>query len=243
MSTGFGMCSIGFRRTPHSQIAVRGSRCGLSCAFACLLLLALASGNACHSARARPKKIAAARTESVDAKLFERVVAYIKSDLRAQVQTRKPLSEPRKEKPLPKLARHKLAKDLAASLADDEALLLVFVATRDARLDQATYVAGPVLIVDVAALRASLPTAKRNEVYARRVEKETMGGIAKLMGMKECPFKRCAASAWKTTKELDLKGRNFCPPCHGKALATLEKKGVPITRPRMKKTGPATPKK
>jgi len=51
------------------------------------------------------------------------------------------------------------------------------------------------------------------ERYARRIEREVMQSMGLLLGLSACPNPQCALWFYSTDKELDMKGRNFCPPC------------------------------
>jgi len=58
-----------------------------------------------------------------------------------------------------------------------------------------------------------MSTDKARETFMRRVEKESVGGLAAAMGMPTCPMIHCALYAAENTLELDEKSRSLCPPC------------------------------
>lgn len=64
------------------------------------------------------------------------------------------------------------------------------------------------------------------EQWARRVEREAMYVVGRLLGTQPCPFPQCAMMEHQTDFELDNKGRNICPPCMQKAIEALQKKGA-----------------
>ena len=82
-------------------------------------------------------------------------------------------------------------------------------------------------VVNVTAM--SLPDSESSDAaerFARRIEKETMNVIARLLGMEECPWPHCALSPWDNAGQLDAKGRNLCPPCGENAQDILRQMGV-----------------
>ena len=86
-------------------------------------------------------------------------------------------------------------------------------------------VSNGVAVVDVDMLKPS-DTSKDGwqETFCRRVEKESLAGVAYALGMMPCVFERCALKPAETLDELDAKGRNLCPPCQVKLQALLEEK-------------------
>ena len=85
-------------------------------------------------------------------------------------------------------------------------------------------------ILDVSRLFADVPSGTDGDaVRVRRVEKEAVRIVSRLLGMKDCPMLRCALYLPQNSKELDQKGRNLCPPCQQKLANLLKKKGIPQT--------------
>lgn len=71
-----------------------------------------------------------------------------------------------------------------------------------------------VVVVNLTAMRpADLSTEAARETFARRVEKEAVGGVAVELGMKRCPFIHCALFVPESVADLDEKARGLCPPC------------------------------
>jgi predicted Zn-dependent protease len=62
---------------------------------------------------------------------------------------------------------------------------------------------------------------KMTEALVRRVEKESLGGLAFVLGMDRCVLPTCVLFPTPTIDELDLKGRGLCPPCMGKWEARM----------------------
>ncbi len=71
-----------------------------------------------------------------------------------------------------------------------------------------------VVVVSVGVL--SVASKERHEDWIRRVEKESMEGLALMLGMKPCPLFTCVLCPSPTMEDLDVKGRGLCPPCMGK---------------------------
>ncbi len=82
-------------------------------------------------------------------------------------------------------------------------------------------------IVNAAALALGLGDSPDIEIYARRLEKETLRAVATLMGIPECPFPRCGLRAHSSDTELDFKSRNPCPPCLEKVRAKIKAQASP----------------
>lgn len=83
--------------------------------------------------------------------------------------------------------------------------------------------AGRTTILNTGKLRFEGDTSLQ---YAKRLERETIRLVGMSIGLLVCPFPRCALSEWRTQKELDFKGRNLCPPCHGRAEKIMLESGM-----------------
>ncbi len=70
------------------------------------------------------------------------------------------------------------------------------------------------------------PSTNAVEALGRRIEKETMCQIGRMIGMEPCPIIFCAMFQAQDDADLDTKGRNFCPPCGAKAGELLKAKGL-----------------
>lgn len=87
------------------------------------------------------------------------------------------------------------------------------------------FVFNRVALVDVDMLRpADAKTEDWEEIFTRRVEKESLAGVSYALGMPACVFSLCALKPAESTEELDAKGRNLCPPCTQKMEAILGQK-------------------
>jgi hypothetical protein len=82
-----------------------------------------------------------------------------------------------------------------------------------------------VAVVNVKSLR---PVDGDAEKYGRRLEREVMQSIGLLLGIEPCPNPQCALWAYKTDEELDIKGRNFCPPCLNRVQKAARERGVKL---------------
>jgi len=86
-----------------------------------------------------------------------------------------------------------------------------------------------VAILNTAKLRPQSPrVGEGQEAYARRVEKETMRLIALTLGLKPCPWPRCALHTPPAGARYEAVGRNLCPPCERSAQKILETKGITL---------------
>lgn len=65
-----------------------------------------------------------------------------------------------------------------------------------------------------------------HEYYMRRIEKVSMGLLAELVGLEECPLPQCVLFSPAVRVSLDSKGRGFCPPCMQKAKRILAERGI-----------------
>ena len=74
------------------------------------------------------------------------------------------------------------------------------------------------------------PEDNDEERYGRRLERETMMSIGLLLGHDPCPNPQCAMWLYSNTEELDLKGRNFCPPCMDRVQKLGIEKGLRVIR-------------
>ncbi|MBL7076468.1 MAG: hypothetical protein ISS31_03255 [Kiritimatiellae bacterium] len=55
-----------------------------------------------------------------------------------------------------------------------------------------------------------------SDLLESRVLKESMRSFGFLLGLKDCPWPRCCMFPAPNEKDLDAKGRDFCPPCQVK---------------------------
>lgn len=56
-------------------------------------------------------------------------------------------------------------------------------------------------------------SAKTDELWLTRVQKQTGAVVARLIGLTECPFWLCVIHADASMGDVDFKGRDLCPPC------------------------------
>ena len=94
-----------------------------------------------------------------------------------------------------------------------------------------------VVVLNLGLMRpADLSTEAAKETFIRRVEKESIGGLAAVYGLPVCPFVQCAAYSAKTVADLDEMSRNLCPPCMGK-LAEIMEQGSKVGSPKSSAPG------
>ena len=119
--------------------------------------------------------------------------------------------------------------ELANTLrTNDLALVALINIPEKVDLREAIVVSKRTALINVWSLRPATYDDSGRERHLRRVETETMGAVARLLGLPPCPFPRCALSEWKTEAELDLKSRNLCPPCGDKAERIINLRGAAL---------------
>ena len=65
-----------------------------------------------------------------------------------------------------------------------------------------------------------------DEQHARMVERACVREVGLLIGLQDCPWPRCAMHVVPEESPHNIRGRNLCPPCHGKAMKLLNEKGI-----------------
>lgn len=157
-----------------------------------------------------------------DTGLVPRVTEFVRWNYHCTVAVRAHPGEPAK-------TTTEEIKTLAGLVQSNDLCLVALVEpSAEHKLDKKLDLEKRVALLNLRALRPEPPDA---ELFARRVETETMAAIGRLLGLKPCPFLRCALYEWTSLKELDAMSRNPCPPCQDKAAGILEKKGALIPFP------------
>ncbi|HOW96150.1 MAG TPA: hypothetical protein P5567_08510 [Kiritimatiellia bacterium] len=72
------------------------------------------------------------------------------------------------------------------------------------------------------------PAGGDEEQYGRRLDREVMMSIGLLMGLETCPNPQCAMWLYSNDEELDMKGRNYCPPCLERIQKLAVERGLKI---------------
>ena len=102
-------------------------------------------------------------------------------------------------------------------------VICVLVLARSAQavsIKNASMVTNSIAVVYPDALR---PQNGKSDVFAHRVETESLKAVMLAVGLPVCPFPLCAMSDFADEAELDGKSRNLCPPCHEKMKRLLRK--------------------
>ncbi len=169
---------------------------------------------------------------NVDGKLLERVEAWLNANFRPLKCARRDAGKLSADLPAEQLA----PKLRAVAASDDLCILAVVQNAGDRGIDRAVFATNSIAIVYPEALKTrsvKLPAA--SERYSRRVEKECIRAVALALGLRPCAFPLCAMYGYANEPELDIKGRNLCPPCQMKMEKLLAEKGVkqeePVARP------------
>ena len=77
-----------------------------------------------------------------------------------------------------------------------------------------------VALLNVWALKTG--DGSKKDVYEKRVEKESIRMIGKVLGLPVCPLPVCAMCVAASDKDLDAKGVTLCPPCSSKAEKAID---------------------
>jgi hypothetical protein len=65
-------------------------------------------------------------------------------------------------------------------------------------------------VVNLRPMQADKPD---ENILERRIERQTLRAIALLLDVETCPNPQCALAHYANLAELDMTGRNLCPPC------------------------------
>jgi predicted Zn-dependent protease len=210
-----------------------------SAALVAVVFMALASVRAEEAKRAESGKgIAFVTVGDLDQPLFDRVAGWLGANYYC------PIHRKAHQKRVASTAPEALAAALARLATANDVCLLVLVDTsRELGFRESISISNHVALLNVRALRpAKLDTPAAQEQYGRRVEKESMSLVGRLIGLSPCPMPQCCLSSSDTEQKLDEKGRNLCPPCNIKARGILESKGVRLSF-GLPAAPPATPSK
>ncbi len=173
----------------------------------------------------RYSDIALLKLGSVDSEVFERVKSYVEEQYLVKVR----LCDSIKDIPV---KPEELEKLVVSQIKPTDICLLAVASLPKTDKQGILYKKDRCGLINVAAL---VPTIEvegipggLKEVFERRVEKESLRGIAIMVGVPACPSLRCALYNAKGGKELDLKSRNPCPPCLEKIRNKLSENGLEI---------------
>ena len=154
--------------------------------------------------------------------MAERVRAFAQENLAMAVR----LAEPMEASPAESLnAIGRAALDRLGGA--DVALVVLAVPAEDHRAHGIMMPDERVAVVNARLLK---PEDDDEERYGRRLEREAMMSFGLLIGLETCPNPQCAMWLYSNTEELDLKGRNYCPPCLDRFQKIAMPKGVRVIR-------------
>lgn len=143
----------------------------------------------------------------VDAELQQRVANYIEEQYLVRTVRRPAV-------PTAAGSAAELKRQLVDHAAADAAYLLALFNAPSIEEEILVFSQERCAAVNMTALRPEASAKDADEeVFARRVERESLRAIARLVGMPPCPFPRCALREHRTMQELDSNSRNPCPPC------------------------------
>ena len=135
-----------------------------------------------------------------------------------------------------KLAAGKSLKSLAVKLQEhrttnDVCVVVLVLGSDTERLHATVERFITTATVNVAALRSDDPPT-----MLKRLERHVMRGFGFLFGLEPAPDPFCVTRHYRTLKELDKMGMNFCPPYQHKFKAEALRRGMtvlaPVRRPK-----------
>jgi hypothetical protein len=170
---------------------------------------------------------------AADAALCERVRAYVQESISCPVSL---VPAPADVAALP---REEQAAELAGLMrTGDIGVLACCVAPEDAEFEVGLFEAGRVAMVNLATVetieKEGVPPEEQN---ARMIERACVQQAGLLLGLKNCPWPRCAMHVVPKETPHSIRGRNLCPPCHARACELLRERGIvpimerPIEKP------------
>ncbi|MBP7830607.1 MAG: hypothetical protein KA248_11885 [Kiritimatiellae bacterium] len=184
-------------------------------------------------ARAAGPTISLLAVGDLDPAMAERVRAFAQENLALPVR----LLEPREAKPAASL--HEIGEAAAQSIGEEDACLVVLAVPLEELPNHGTQLPGQrTAVVNARLLK---PEGGDEEQYGRRLEREVMMSIGLLLGLETCPNPQCAMWLYANNEELDMKGRNYCPPCLDRAQKLAVEKGLPIVTESPFAPAPAEP--
>ena len=180
-----------------------------------ILLSSLSPSAGCSKSQTSTAKINAISIASdCDSNLAQRVASFVSRELDANINMH-PMS------PHETSSYNRNPSKMVKTLSDKYAFTVILL-DNPARLPESKQVDN----VSILSLNMLKPSTNDAEMFARRVEKETMRQIGRMIGMEDCPILACAMFRATNDSDLDTKSLNFCPPCSLKVEALLKAKGL-----------------
>lgn len=184
------------------------------------VLFVLLSLLAVLGARAEDPILSLVAVGDLDPAMAERVRAFAQENLALPVR----LLEPREAKPAASL--HEIGEAAGESIGEADVCLVVLAVPLEELPNHGTQL--PDQRTAVVNARLLKPEGGDEEQYGRRLEREVMMSIGLLLGLQTCPNPQCAMWLYSNDDELDMKGRNFCPPCLDRVQKLAMGKGLKI---------------
>jgi hypothetical protein len=168
---------------------------------------------------AAAKEIAFVRVGDVDEALFGKIVEFVQMNSAIPVRVL-PAA------PAAGGALDEEARAAAKLIGDDVVGLVAMIAPADPVGTHGVFLPDiRVAVVNVPALK---PEDNDAEKHSRRLEREAMQSLGMLLGVPSCPNPQCAMWPYQTDEDLDMKGRNYCPPCLEKIQKAAKEKGLTL---------------
>jgi hypothetical protein len=192
---------------------------GLLSATLLISTCAFAADEAAPAQAPAGKSIALVAVGPVDSTLVDRVVAFAKDNTALNIRVL-PAMEAKGD------TLDAIAVEAGKAMGPNDAALIVLA---DPSADIKPHgVNLPEQRIAVVNLKSLKPANGDAETFARRIEREVMQSIGMQLGMPPCPNPQCAMWSYSTDEELDVKGRNYCPPCLGVMQNAAKEKGVGV---------------
>lgn len=168
--------------------------------------------------------IVIAATSGCDEKLVTRVRAF----------TEESYSCPTRVEAIKKMPDATSPKELEQALKascfgkNDIVLLILINTPGSAAITEDTGAIANVALLNLAMLRPSGTASEESsaEDYARNAERASVRLVALALGMKPCPWPRCALYTPRPETDVGIRGRNLCPPCRMAAIEVIRSKGI-----------------
>jgi hypothetical protein len=98
---------------------------------------------------------------------------------------------------------------------EDLCLVALFTVPEDVKFKDYALDSKHVALLNVWALKSG--DGSKKDVFEKRVQKESIRMVGRLIGLPICPLPICAMSQSANDQALDTKGVTLCPPCISKA--------------------------
>jgi hypothetical protein len=189
----------------------------------CALLVSLcglaAHGQESAAPAATDKVLGIVAVGDVDPATVERVRSFVQENLAMTVRLLDPLAASAD-------TLDGEGREVAKKVAGDVGAVVALVMPKEKiAAHGVTMLADHVVVVNAGALK---PENGDAETYGRRLERLAMRGFGMLLDAQPCPNPQCALYNYTNLQELDIIGRNYCPPCLKNVQEGARKQGLDL---------------